>query len=866
MKLEDKGGRIIFYRRPIIAFALCWVGGYALAVHYAPTWLGCWSAIACGLLAAALYRREGRAAKGAAAVLLILAAAGWYAAYDQRNATEIEAEAGQQTAVTLRGAIVTPVQIDGDRVSFQATGTQVDYGDAAWQPRPGERFQVSIRLLKESEQQAARQWERGDAITLGGTLDKPQEARNFGGFDYRSYLYYKHIHWQLSVKGLEQAAVEKPKTDEWAMWHPLRNVDRLRGKLGERIERLFPADQVGFMKGMLIGMDDEMAPEQFDMFSKLGLTHIIAVSGLNVAIFLGCLMWAMRRLGMTRERMLLVGFCLLPLYIAATGASPSIVRAGLMAMVALYAAYRRTLKDGLHIALGAGVLMLMWNPYYLLDVSFQLSYLVTLGLIVFVPAVSARLPIRSRKLREATSITVVAQLVSFPLTIFYFNQFSLLSFAANFLFVPVFSLFTMPVGLIALFSGLLWLPLGTGVAWLVAKGNALMFWLIGLTSRLDTFQTIWASPEPLWLTLYYGLLGLAVFALQVAFTPPGRKPEPMLSAPDEIRRRLRERRMVRRALLPLSLAGLIALLGSGYLTPPGGANGAEVHFIDVGQGDSIFIRSAEGKTLLVDGGGTVAFGASGEAWRKRRDPYEVGDKLLVPLLKKRGVQRIDELLLTHQDADHYGGLQAVLEQIPVTRLIFNGTLKPGLGTEKLFQTALARGTRLMAAGEGDRLEIDAGTQLLFLAPKREAKPALRLEEDQNPSSLVFYMQLEGTRWLFTGDIDAAVERAVLAEAAAREAGAGGVAGFAPLDVLKVAHHGSKTATSAEWLAAWRPKHAVISVGARNVYGHPAPAVLTRLTAAGTAVHRTDLEGEIQMQARGGHIYMRTKLGGIFSVE
>ncbi|UUZ96179.1 MBL fold metallo-hydrolase [Paenibacillus sp. P25] len=126
-----------------------------------------------------------------------------------------------------------------------------------------------------------------------------------------------------------------------------------------------------------------------------------------------------------------------------------------------------------------------------------------------------------------------------------------------------------------------------------------------------------------------------------------------------------------------------------------------MQFIDVGQGDSILIRSPVSRSvMLVDGGGTVTFRKPGEEWKTRRDPYDVGRKLLVPLLKKRGVQRIDYMLLTHQDADHFGGLQAVLEQIPVNKLLFNGTLKPGPEVEKLFRTALDHGTELVAVHAG----------------------------------------------------------------------------------------------------------------------------------------------------------------------
>ncbi|TVY09101.1 ComEC/Rec2 family competence protein [Paenibacillus cremeus] len=288
---------------------------------------------------------------------------------------------------------------------------------------------------------------------------------------------------------------------------------------------------------------------------------------------------------------------LVPLYIALTGASPSVIRAGMMAMIALYAAYRNRLKDGLHVALIAGIGMLIWNPYYVLDVSFQLSYLVTMGIMLGVPHANKLLPIRSRKLREAVSITVVAQLISFPLTIYYFNQFSLLSMAANLVLVPVFSVFVMPVGTVAMLLSLAWPFAGTWLAWTAAKVNSFLFIIVEFISRWHIFQTIWPSPKP---------------------------------------------------------------------------------------------QAAE---------------------------------------------------------------QRVIEQ-------------------------------------------------------------------GNPSPTLV---------------------------------------FPSIDVLKVAHHGSKSSTSEAWLNAWRPKHAVISAGVGNVYGHPNAQVIDRLNAHNVRIHRTDRQGEIQMQVKKGSIFMRTKL-------
>nr|WP_245247142.1 MULTISPECIES: DNA internalization-related competence protein ComEC/Rec2 [unclassified Paenibacillus] len=848
-------------RRPVVTLAVCWALGYAAAFVYPMPWVNLFLTFGAGILCILVFMLKPPGSAWLAGMLIAIAAAGWYGEYDTSNRSFIRLEAEEASGVAFQGRIMTPVEVDGDRVSFQAEAEHVSIteGLQPYHGGQGELVQFSIRLLKQEEQKKAADWQRGDRIELKGTLLRPGEARNFGGFDYRNYLRFQHIHWQMTAKGLDGVVVSAPASGEWGGWLVLRWNDRFREMLAAKVEQLFPEDQSGFMKGMLIGLADEIDPERFDQFSRLGLTHIIAISGLNVAIFLACLIWIMRRLGFTRETYLLTAMVLMPVYIAVTGAAPSIVRAGIMAMIGLYAAYRNRLKDGLHIALIAGVGMLMWDPYYLVNVSFQLSFLVTLGIILGVPAMNRLLPLKRPRLRDAVSITLVAQFISFPLSIYYFSQFSLLSFAANFMLVPVFSMIVMPVGTAAMLLAFLSAFVAAPFARIVEQVNTILFFIVEWSSRSDLFQTIWPSPEPVWILMYYGMLALLVLLMGEQHLPEGGgEPEPMLYTKTEQRDKMQSRWWNRYVLLPAVIVGFAAVLWTGYDPQRGKAEG-RVHFIDVGQGDSILVQSpGNGGYLLIDGGGTLTFRKPGEEWKQRQDPYEVGRKLLVPLLKKRGVQTIDELILTHQDVDHFGGLQAVIEQIPVKRLIFNGTLKPVPGVEKLFQTALDRGTQLIDARAGDRLEVGPHMVLHFLYPLQEAAGSgLRLEKDQNPSSVVFLMEMSGTRWLFAGDIGQASERELVERWSTVEAGTTELG--APIDVMKVAHHGSKSSTSEFWLRAWQPKHAVISAGVKNIYGHPHPSVLDRLAAYQVSVYRTDRHGEVQMTVREGKIYMRTKL-------
>ncbi len=821
-------------RRPLVVLSSAWILGYVLAYMLDGRPL----AVVCGSLVciAALVMRALNVPWKLSCVTLAatVVAAAYFSWFDARNVTRFPphpAGSGDaEPAAAVRGTIASVVEVDGDRVSFVVKTKHVRLeNETEWQAL-SEKIQVHIRLLEQEEQTKARKWKRGDIVELSGRIALPEPARNFGGFDYRDYLRLRHIHRTLSVKGLDGVKAVPP--DGWNLYRALSWNDAVRNALGSVVDRLFDGEQEGFMKGLLIGLREDLDERQFAQFSRLGLTHILAISGLHVVVFLWGCIGIMRLCGLTKETYLLVAMLLVPFYVLLSGASPSVVRAGIMAIIALYAARRSLLKDGLHIIAAAAFFMLVCNPYYLLDVSFQLSFLVTAGLIAGVPVVGRLLPIRSKMLNGAVAVTLVSQWVSFPLTVYYFNQFSLLSWLANLLLVPLFSFIVLPAGSAALMIGMVNIQMGSWLAKIAERVNDICFWLIDVLNRSDLFVLIWPSPSKWWIAVYYTLLFAVMWSL--------------------VRIR-QDRRMAAAAIVS---AGCIAvLLWHGY-NPDRRLQEGAVHFLDVGQGDSILIRAPSDRYILVDGGGTLNFRKPGEEWKDRKDPFEVGRKLLVPLLKKRGVHQIDYLIVSHEDADHLGGLQAVIEQIPVRHLVFNGTLKPDERTAHFFRTALEKRIPLLAAHEGRTLRIDRHTSLEFLFPEKPRETGILKEPEQNSQSVVFLLQIFQSRFLFTGDIGLSEEQQILKAVSVNRQ-----LPKSPIDVLKVAHHGSRNSTSPQWIGFWKPDAAVISAGKSNVYGHPNEQTLIRLQRQKAAIYRTDRHGEVQMKVTAGSLLVRTKLGG-----
>lgn len=850
----------------LIWWTWVWVCGYSLAVLL-PQFKISWLVYTLLIIANGGLWFFKLAGKGLAGLILLMTISfGYYQWMDQHNQSEVRlanykdeppSEVFNDIEAEVNGRIISTVIVDGDHVGFTIRTKQLRFSKGSLDSEEHilsihEPMQVSIRLLQEEEQAIALVWQRGDEIKFNGTLLVPSAARNFGGFDYREYLRQQRIHWMLTAKGLESFTSEA--AFHWNWLQLLRFNDQFRGFLADKLDRLFPQAQAGYMKSLLIGLRVDLDPQQFQQFSNLGLTHILAISGMQVAVFCAVILWILRKLRFTKETGLLIVIALLPFYVLFTGSSPSVVRAGLMAMIALYAVRRNWLKDGLKLLCLVGWLMLIWNPYSLLDVSFQLSFAVTYGLIMGVPWVSQLLP-KQKTINSTLAVTLVAQLISFPLTIYYFNQFSLLSWLANLILVPFISFVVTPLGIIALILSLVNLAVAQKIAWLADISNRFTFWLTAEMDSWNGFHMIWSSPSLIWILLYYALIALVIWCLVRWKAAREAKREGVY-----IRFILQSRGVSITVIC--NLLCLFLLLWYGY-HPEIKHNQGQVQFIDVGQGDAILIRTPSNQHILVDGGGTLVFRKAGDEWKQRKNPYEVGKNTLVPLLKKRGVHHLDYLIATHEDADHIGGLQAVLEQIPVRNFIFNGTLKPNAGVEKLFKTALDLSIPLTVADPALELTLDSKTRIHFLYPfEQEIEKVitdnaprfngLTIEKNQNNHSLVFLLDMYSSRFLFTGDMEKNSENKVLEQLAKLDNKA------SPIDVLKVAHHGSKTSTTAEWLNYWLPKQAVISVGKNNTYGHPTEEVLSRLNEYGIKIFRTDLKGEVDMLIKADGIHTKVK--------
>ena len=752
-------------------------------------------------------------------VWLVFSFLRWQA--DEQNVTQINGVHHEQMVV-LQGYIHTPIERDGDRVQFKLKAKTLSEHNEPL--HIDEQIMVQLYLEEEQDIVIAENLKRGDYITITGKIKRPQEAQNFEQFDYRVYLKQNRIHWVIQVSGIQQ--LETMHKAIPLLYMLLRYTDQLKTKLYEPFSQLFEGEHAGYLAGLVFGMKSELDAQLFSSFSQLGLTHILAVSGLHVAVVVTCLLFIFKVIRLPRSLSYTLTIFFLPLYIILTGAEPSIIRAGIMGMIGLWLVKKQKLKNIHSILAIAALLMIGINPLVVYNIGFQLSFLVTYGLIIFTQPLRLALPKTPNKLFDLVAVTLSAQLSSFPLTLYYFNSFNPLSLLANLVLVPYISFVILPLATLTNIVGHFSISVAKPLALLTTYGNELSFYVIDFLNRWSSFNLIFETPSLGWIITWYIVLFICVKAWSQrkrAYNCIERYPLHLF------------RQQPYTVKTIVTTACLIVLIIFAYQPSAFDLNKeGRVSFISVGQGDSILIQTPMNKTILVDSGGQLPF-TKKEEWAERKEPFDVGVDIILPILKKRGIKHIDIAVITHFDADHFPGFIKLMDEIKIKEVWLNGTYKEDEETMKLYTQLGHYDIPVHIVKEGDTFNIDDSTTVEVLLPK----PAIKFEEiDQNEQSIVLYLTMYDSTFLLTGDIGQETEKQLVYTLYERHNEDDVV------DVLKLAHHGSKYSTSPQLLSYFSPQLAVVSVGINNRYGHPHPTVIERLNQYQIPLLRTDLHGEV----------------------
>ena len=651
----------------------------------------------------------------------------------------------------------------------------------------------------------------GDEVRGHFRLRHPRRFDNPGAFDYPAYLASQGIF----LEGWTQEPVEALATPHGS--RILAAVFRVRALLLQRIDAAMPAAEAGLLKATVLGDRSGLTPEMNRAFLDSGTFHILAISGLNVSLLAGGL-FAMLRLARASPRLAACASAILvTFYAALAGASASVIRAAVMADVYLLAIVLDRRADLLNSLALSALAILWWNPRFLQDVGFQLTFLATLGIILVVPRCERGLASVWRPLRwviESVAITVAATAITLPILATTFNRVSPAGLLANIPIVPLSGLITgLGTAACALF---LLIPAGvTGL-------NQVNGWLVDLLFGLARWFADWPwssvrvfTPTGAMLVTYYAAVAMLLWAFPVVPAMGGRG---------------RSRRWA-------AWGAVACCLGLGgealwLLYPPEKGAAVRVTFLDVGQGEAIFLEAPGQGRMLVDAGGTQGGG------------FDIGQHVIVPFLWHEWVRHLDVLALTHPQSDHIGGAPTILRMVSVGE-VWTGAGPALSPTDLWIQEYLRRRRiphRVVVAGDApfrmgeaviEALHPDAGSMAATGGAGRAPRP--------NDRSLVLRVRLEDQAVLLTGDLERDGEAALLHSGVALGA-----------QVIKVPHHGSRQSSTEAFLRAVGAQTAVLSVGHRNPFRHPHPEILARYHALGIRLWRTDRNGAVGVEMRPGN--------------
>lgn len=718
--------------------------------------------------------------------------------------------------VVLTGTIYRPPQKKGGKTVVYLMAEGISQGDTI-APVTGK-----VRITFRDPSVSLRY---GYRLRLKAKLYRPHNFHNPGAFDYEGYLRRKGVLITGYVRDGDQIQILRREGGNSLV----RRFDGWR----EGIEAFLDANTAppgrGMLKALLIGERGEISNEIREVFIAAGAVHILAISGLHLGIIVTLIFFSTKGMLRLSERVLLrydirkvaalATFPPLFAYILITGFPISTIRAGIMASCFLASILIDRYRNPLNTLAFAAFIILLASPTALWDPSFQLSFSSVLGIIVLTPPLYRRLypqdPLTlltrqgGGKIKRGVMLSFIASFaaiaVTSPIVAFHFHRVSTMGLASNAVIIPIVGLGVLPLGLLSLPL----IPVFPSGGALLAQAAAALahggIRAMELISSLPFAARYLPGPTMLEMILFYAFITSLLWL---------------------------KRPHVKKVALALIL--VLALLDLSYWGLRGYAqNGLRATFLDVGQGDCTLVEFPRGKRMLIDGGGLYG-------------DFDVGENVVAPFLWKRRILKVDYLVLSHPEPDHYKGLTFIARHFSSREFWHNGMTSPASTYEELLKIIKEKGITMVRVEDGFSQSIGKA-RVEALHPAEGWMPGKHSKRGwANNNSLVLRIAFGDHTLLFTGDIEQKAETRLL------KAGKGLRA-----QVLKVPHHGSKTSSTYYFVEEVSPQYAVFPLGYKNIFHFPNKRVLRRYEDRGCQILRTDQDGAITVQSDGEKLQVKT---------
>lgn len=759
-------------KRPFAALVLVQIGGIIMAYYNVPLWM---LAVFAGMLLLLPFVYDDISKLFSVMLIMFFCMGVICTEINQREQNVIAQYV--DTTVTIQGKVKSVPDTDDTRTALEIKLSQINDS-----PVKGK-----MRMTLETPETIIPV---GSTVEATGKLRDFDEKRNPGGFNAALYYQGRHL---MGTMWTEEYTIQEEGLS-------LTNISgRMNQYLSALYDRAFDTNTAALIKGMVLG-DDSMGEAAAEWFRKVGVAHILAVSGLHTGYIGMMMLYVLRKLKVPRRyHLLFLGTGLL-FYAALTGFSVSVIRASVMMLLLLFSQYTHSGYDALSAVSAAAFCVLLFSPTQLFSAGFQLSFGAVISIVLFYRPFRFYLKKKTKiqnMVSDSLLLTVSATIGTLPVMLYHFHSFNAISLIANLLIVPLFG--------VLLISGILVLPFlvlvgpeaGLPVTFL-AEG------ILGLTrffSQFDLFA--------------FNRGALNVFEIAVLFFAAL-----LLAGYFSLKQRWTK------TVVIIGLSCSMCVLTVNLLFP----RNLKITFLDVGQGDSALIETPSGGAYLIDGGGYEDNGFMDLSERK-----PISEAVLLPALYDKNIQKLHGVFITHNHEDHAQGIEELAEKIPIDRFYVS---------TKYNDPDLLEQYQMTQIGAGDVLKTGDGIVIEVLWPEKAIE--MEEEDEQNEQSLIMRIRYGETAFLFTGDAGDECEQKLLD--ASLES-----------NVLKVGHHGSKYATSKAFLEKIKPDAGVISVGKDNGFGHPSDEVIDRLASVNAQVFRTDIQGAIEMISDGKTIEIRTFL-------